>query len=126
MTEVAITKCQFYNSNEVYNAIKEICIKANMPSVSGKKVLLKPNILSDANAEDCITTHPEVVRAVIKLLKEQGALEIYVGDSPGLHSSSFHGKKCGIYDVCEEEGATWVDFSDSPVTKKIGKNKIQI
>jgi uncharacterized protein (DUF362 family)/Pyruvate/2-oxoacid:ferredoxin oxidoreductase delta subunit len=116
---VAITKCQSYNFDELYSAIAKVAEAASMPSVEGKTILLKPNILSDAKPEDCITTNPEFVRAVIRLLKAQGALEIYVGDSPGLQSASFEGKRCGINAVCLEEGAKWVDFTKDPVKKHI-------
>ena len=116
---VAIDRCESYIFDEIYPKLKELCEKACMPSVSGKKVLVKPNILSDSKPENCITTHPEVVRAVIRILKENGAAEIYVGDSPGLHNSSFCGKNCGINDVCQDEGAIWCDFTQDPVTKRI-------
>ncbi len=118
-SKVAITKCLSYSSAEIYNAVKKVMDNSDVPDVMGKKVLLKPNILSDAPAEDCITTHPEIVRSAIKLFFERGAEEIYVGDSPGLHNSSFCGKNSGIYDVCLEEGAIWTDFSKDPVTTPI-------
>ena len=70
---VAIDRCESYNKDEVYSCLKELCGKAHMPSVEGKKILVKPNILSDSKPENCITTHPEVVRATIRILKENGA-----------------------------------------------------
>ena len=116
---VAICKCENYNFDQLYSAVCQVAEAGLMPSVKGKSVLLKPNILSDAKPEDCITTNPEFVRAVIKLLKSQDVSKIYVGDSPGLQSPSFEGKNCGIYDVCVQEGATWVDFTKDPVLKHI-------
>ena len=123
---VAIDRCESYNQDEIYSCLKELCSKAQMPSVEGKKILVKPNILSDSKPENCITTHPEVVRATIRILKENGASEIYVGDSPGLHNSSFCGKNCGINDICQEEGAIWCDFTQDPVTKKITGTKFKL
>lgn len=123
---VAIDRCTDYSQDNVFACLKRICSAANMPAAAGKKVLIKPNILSDAKPEDCITTHPEVVRALIRLLKEQGATEIYVGDSPGLHSSSFCGKNCGIHAVCSEEGAIWNDFTESPTTKQINGTRFKL
>lgn len=117
--KVAISKCLSYSPDEIYTALKTVLDNSQVPDVQGKKVLLKPNILSDAPASDCITTHPEIVRSAIKLFKERGAKEIYVGDSPGLHNSSFCGKNCGIYDVCQEEGAIWTDFSKDPIPTPI-------
>lgn len=116
---VAIAKCENYNPQTLYETIAKVAYEAQMPNVEGKTVLLKPNILSDAKPQDCITTHPEFVRAVIKYLKVCNVKEIYVGDSPGLQSSSFEAKQCGIKDICDEEGATWVDFTVNPVQKEI-------
>ncbi len=116
---VAICKCENYNFDQLYAAVSKVAEAGLMPSVAGKKILIKPNILSDAKPEDCITTNPEFVRAVIRLLKAQGAFEIYVGDSPGLHSPTFEGKNCGIHAICVAEGAIWVDFTKSPVLKHI-------
>jgi len=116
---VGIERCYSYNQNEVFNAVKNACGVCSFPDVKGKKVLVKPNILTDAKPEDCITTHPEVVRSVIKLLKEKGATEIYCGDSSGLHGQSFCGKNCGINDVCDQEGAIWSNFLDKPTRVKI-------
>ena len=123
ITTVAIEKCEGYNLGKVYDVVKDICAKANMPDVQGKTVLVKPNILSDVAPELCITTHPEVVRAVVRLLKEKGASRILVGDSPGVHGQTFCGKNSGINAICEEEGAIWCDFTKDPVSKRISGTK---
>ena len=126
MAYVAIDRCENYNQDEIFSCLTELCRKANMPDVKGMKVLVKPNILSDAKPENCITTHPEVVRAVIRILKENGASEIYVGDSPGIHNAGFCGKNCGIQDVCIEEGVTWVNFTQYPVAKRINGTRFTL
>jgi uncharacterized protein (DUF362 family)/NAD-dependent dihydropyrimidine dehydrogenase PreA subunit len=119
MSNVSIVKCDSYEQGILDQKVKEVCLSASMPSVAGKKVLLKPNILSDAQEDKCITTNPAVVRAMIHLLKEQGAKEILVGDSPGLQKPSFSPKNCGIAQLCQEEKVTWVDFTKNPVTHPI-------
>lgn len=48
----------------------------------GVKVLLKPNLLSARLPEECVTTHPEFIRALIKCLLEYQC-DISLGDSPG-------------------------------------------
>ena len=126
MAYVAIDRCENYNQDEIFSCLTELCRKANMPDVKGMKILVKPNILSDAKPENCITTHPEVVRAVIRILKENGASEIYVGDSPGIHNAGFCGRNCGIQDVCIEEGVTWVNFTQDPVAKRINGTKFTL
>ncbi len=108
---VAITKCSEYSYFPILDAIRDIADNTEFPEVKGKKILVKPNILSDVKPEAGITTHPLVVKAIIELLKERGAEKIYCGDSPGLHTPHFKGRLSGIAEVCEESGATWVDFT---------------
>lgn len=119
MSKVSIVECHNYELEEVKRAIAIAVEKTDFPDVTGKKVLLKPNILSDAAPEKAITTHPVVLQAVIQLIKEKGAAEIYVGDSPALQKSNFRPTSSGIWQVVEEEKVQWVDFTDKPVSKKL-------
>ncbi len=116
---VAIEKCETYTSEEVMTSLRKICEAAALPSVEGKKVLLKPNILSDSPPERAVTTRSEVLRELIKLMWEKGASEVLVGDSPGISGANFTPRTSGIAQVVKEEGATWVDFSKEPKTYSI-------
>lgn len=49
---------------------------------SGKKVLVKPNMLSNRSPEQGVTTHPSIVRATTRWLLDAGA-QVTVGDNPG-------------------------------------------
>lgn len=128
MSVVNIVKCNDYDEENVYLALKEAMSKSDFPIIKNKTILVKPNILSDAKPEVCLSTHPSVVKAVIRILKEEGAKKILVGDSPGLQKSNFKPKKSGIYQVCEQEDVKWVDFSKDPVKKLVPfvKRKISI
>lgn len=117
--KTAIVNCSEYDIAKVLPAIRKIAENTDFPDVSGKKVLIKPNILSDAKPEAGITTNPVVLEAVITLVKEKGAAVIYCGDSPGLQTPGFRGKVSGVAEVCERTGAIWCDFTDSPVTHKV-------
>lgn len=48
----------------------------------GDKVLIKPNLLKADPPEKAVTTHPAVVRALIELIRDLGAVP-WVGDSSG-------------------------------------------
>ncbi len=48
----------------------------------GKTVLIKPNLLMKADPEDAITTHPHMIIAVARILKQKGC-QVYVADNPG-------------------------------------------
>lgn len=112
--KVAIDRCSNYEYEIVKDTILRIISSSEFPDVLDKTVLLKPNILSDAKPEAGITTNPIVVKAMIDIVKEKGAKRVIVGDSPGLHLESFHAKNCGIFDVCNECGAEFADFTKAP------------
>lgn len=78
----------------------------------GQKVLLKPNMLAGKPPEKAVTTHPEIVRAVIKAAQQAGGI-VSVGDSPGIGSPEAVARKCGILDVVKETGAAFAPFDRS-------------
>jgi len=123
--KVAVRKCREYDLHEVYALISEIYKVCDGPEVSGKKVLLKPNILTDSDPEKAIVTNPVVVEAMIRFLQSEGAV-VFVGDSPAVHTRTFRGEKSGIYQVCQKTGATWVDFTKDPAEKHLKKGRIRI
>lgn len=122
---IAVRKCEKYDVHEIHYLISDIYTATGGPDPSGKKVLLKPNVLLDAEPERCISTHPVVIEAMIRFLQSKGAT-VFVGDSPSVHLQNFSPEKCGIADVCRRKGATWVDFREAPVEKQLRKAKIRI
>ncbi len=77
----------------------------------GERVLLKPNLLAGRLPEKAVTTHPEIVRGVIELVKEAGGIPL-VGDSPGVGGCRRVAEKAGLLQIVEETGATLVEFSE--------------
>lgn len=70
----------------------------------GRNVLLKPNLLTDRLPEQAVTTHPEVVRHVIRRLKAAGA-RVSVGDSPASAANLRQvWQASGLEAVCAAEG----------------------
>ncbi|MGQ9588234.1 MAG: DUF362 domain-containing protein, partial [Thermoplasmata archaeon] len=82
----------------------------------GETILLKPNMLCPRRPEKAVTTHPEVVRAMIQIVREAGAAPL-VGDSPAGRSDEkilrHLAKATGIGPVCDQEGVEFVLFTDS-------------
>ena len=113
MTRCAITEVGKYEEDKILEALRLIADSTAFPCVNGKTVLVKPNILSDSYPEKAITTHPAVVKALIILLKEKGAENVLVGDSPGMQAGRFNPVASGIAKVAEETGAVIVDFRES-------------
>lgn len=80
----------------------------------GQKVLLKVNLVAPSRPALAVTTHPEVLRAVIRLVKEAGGIP-FVGDGPGVGDTITAAKASGLTDVAEQEGATFLEFNETAV-----------
>ena len=82
---VSVAKCEDYERKNVESSVRRaIDLLGGIGAFvsPGQKVLVKFNLLQGADPEKCVTTHPEVVHAVAKLLKEHGC-DVLLGDSPG-------------------------------------------
>jgi uncharacterized protein (DUF362 family)/Pyruvate/2-oxoacid:ferredoxin oxidoreductase delta subunit len=108
---VSIVMCKSYAPESVYNAVKKAYEASGGFEVKGKTLLIKPNILSGAEPEKAVCTHPEFVRQAIRFFYDKGAEKIYAGDSPGFQSTEYAGKKSGIKEAALDAGAQWADFS---------------
>jgi uncharacterized protein (DUF362 family)/Pyruvate/2-oxoacid:ferredoxin oxidoreductase delta subunit len=123
--KISVRECKEYEVDKVLDIISEIYRSTEGPDVNGKRVLVKPNILTDDDPAKCISTHPVVVEAMVRFLQSRDAT-VLVGDSPAVHTGRFRGEKSGIWNVCERTGAKWVDFTLNPVEKQLRKGKIKI
>lgn len=122
MSRVSITRCASYEIQEAYRAIREsIDLLGGMETfvARGERILLKPNLLAGKPPETAVTTHPEVVRVIIRLVKEAGGVPV-VGDSPGLGNALKVADKCGVASVCREEGVELIDLKTLVVAENPG------
>lgn len=75
---------------------------------STSRVVLKPNLLAKHAPQKAVTTHPDVVRAVILALQKRGVRHITLADSPGgLYTPALMQgiyKESGVAAVCAETG----------------------
>lgn len=118
-TPIALARCTQYDSTQVHEAVKRtVDLLGGIEGIISRrsKVLIKPNLLSDLRPDECVTTHPSVVEAIILLLKQIDA-DIYLGDSP----SSVGQKRAtdrvyevtGMKEVCDRHGVTLVYFDNA-------------
>jgi uncharacterized protein (DUF362 family)/ferredoxin len=76
----------------------------------GLRVLVKPNLLMDRPPEAAVTTHPDVLRAVIRALRARGA-DVAVGDSPAnAVRQEKVWERTGTRSVCVAEGVPLLNF----------------
>ena len=115
---VSLARCRSYDRDEVRAAVAA-CL-APLGGIGacvrpGSRVLVKPNLLSSRPPEDGVTTHPEVVRAVVEQVQAAGATVI-VGDSPGGRNtrSSYDAllRNTGMQEVIDATGCAAAYFDD--------------
>lgn len=120
MTKVAISKCNSYEQKQVTGGIREALnlIGVEPSYFSGKKVLLKPNLLGPFPPDQAVTTHPSLIRGIVEIVKEGGGWPV-IGESPGAGNYSI--KKVfietGVYEVAESLGVDLVDFAGDNLTE---------
>ncbi len=82
---VALSRCESYEREKVEHAVAHALEEIGGPAElvgRGSTVFLKVNGLLPASPERAVTTHPEVVRAVITALSGV-TRNVIIGDSPG-------------------------------------------
>lgn len=111
-TEVALLGCESYERALVRRRVAELFELCGGPGSfvrPGERVYVKVNALVPAAPEKAVTTHPEVVRAVVERLLEVTG-DVVIGDSPGWsNSASFLRRlyeRTGFAEVARETGAS--------------------
>jgi len=96
-------------------------------SFKGSHVLVKPNICSPFPPEETPSiTHPDVIGALVRYLKEEGARKVSIGDEPvwGLKSRLCY-EKSGVMEVVKREGGELAYFDEGKrITKKVPQGRI--
>ena len=123
MAQVSLVKCSDYEQTKVDTAIAESLDRLGGIArfvKPGNRVLLKFNLLVGASPEKAITTHPAVVRAMIRQVRAAGGVP-RAGDCSGFEGppnpGRFYGacRISGFKQVCDEEGAELVHLSAESV-----------
>ncbi len=111
MSQVYIAKCPDYGTETVEAALHQ-SLQVLQPSTPlfqpGQRVVLKPNLLQAQPPEKAVTTHPTLVAAVARWVRQAGAMPI-IADSPvGLFSAQRLRRLyevTGMTDAAKEGGA---------------------
>lgn len=128
MPKVFIKKTPSYDPQEVYGSVKYLMEQMNIMAAvgNGKTVLLKPNMLSRSSPDKAVTTNPEVLNAVISVLKEWGVAteNMLIADSGGgptssaIQQSCYNG--CGFGEVSRNTGVSLYTKLESKTVKTHG------
>jgi len=117
--KVAAVLCRSYEQEEVDRGVEEAIQKIGFVIPSGKKVLIKPNIMSQNRPLQHTITHYSVVHALCRLLRK-AECQIYIGESIAFYQKGLTRKAfrvSGIEEVAREFGATLVCFEEVPLRK---------
>lgn len=115
-SKVAIVRCNSYDPDEVYQALsRALKLLGGIDKFIDKKdrILLKPNLLMGADPAKCISTHPAVLEAIIKILKENNYKKVTYGDSPSRGNSEKEAEKAGLKQIADKHKIKHADFSSS-------------
>ena len=90
-SRVILLPCKEYEEEEIYSLLKKgLALLGGVESLIGKEeqILLKPNLLKKAEIEKAVITHPIVVGALARILREEGYNRIMLADSCGNGTTS--------------------------------------
>jgi uncharacterized protein (DUF362 family) len=90
-------------------------IKLFRLELTGKRVLLKPNLV-EFDPNNVINTHPAVIEAAIDSFKTLGAREVVVAEGPGhRRDNEYLLTASGLYDVVRDHRVRYVDLNTDDV-----------
>ena len=78
--QVGLAACSGYEQ-DVLASLREAWQAAGAPDLSGKRVVLKPNLV-DVLGDLPSYTHPNLVEAAVQLARDMGAQQVIVADGP--------------------------------------------
>lgn len=113
-SKVVLLPCEDYEEEAVYTQLKKgLALLGGLEMFVGKqeKILLKPNLLKKSEVERAVITHPAVVGAFARILREEGYENIALADSCGTGNTSRVIKGTGMDVYLEKYGIPAVDFS---------------
>ena len=114
-SKVHLQKIEHYSLDSVEQFVRD-SLKVLDPEASlfspGQKVLLKPNLLRGFKPERCVTTHPVVMEAVCRVLKDLSVGQIVISDSPALGSLLAVADKAGYRFLEKKYGAQILPLTD--------------
>ncbi len=124
-SSVSIVKCENYDDGKILAALRQsinLIGGAQAFIQKGNRVLLKPNLLYGKSPEKAVTTHPSILKGMIRIVREAGGIPS-IGDSPSVGSLVRTAEKAGIKAVADEMNCPLVEFNRPALPVK-GKENI--
>ncbi len=108
-------------NEDITLAVKTSLDAIRLPDLTGKTVLLKPNVGREVDPKLAINTNPEVVKAVFHYLKDRYESNYLIGDSPIINTDIKKAfDQSGYSDLLKNKDLRFIDLDDrSPVELEI-------
>ena len=104
---VSIVPCESYEADACEASLRAVLAPlGGLDWVRpGMRIGIKANLVAGAKPEKAVTTHPSLLAALTRLLKERGA-SVVIGDSPGnLYNAAILNRVYAVSGLCEAEKA---------------------
>ncbi len=104
---VSLMRASAYDREAIFATLKAEGDALGIPKDAfvGKKVVIKPNLVAPTNPDGAATTHPTFLLAVVDFLRDRGASDLLLAESPGGPYNEtalrLNYKVCGISDAAE-------------------------
>lgn len=107
---VALVPCATYEDDPMPE-LKKYAKELKFPNLSGKTVLLKPNMV-EFHPGSPVTTNPMALKAAFELFDYLGAKEIIIGEGPGhMRDTEFLLEATGLGKMIKQLRARFVDLN---------------
>ncbi|MDO4678864.1 MAG: DUF362 domain-containing protein [Eubacteriales bacterium] len=113
-SKVILLPCEEYEEEKIYTLLKKALeLLGGTESLIKKeeKILLKPNLLKRAEVEKAVITHPVVVGAFARILREEGYENLVLADSCGHGTTKAVIKGTGMDAYLEKYKIPAIDYS---------------
>ena len=114
-SKVVLLPCGEYDEEKVYTLLKQgLYLVGGVEALIPKdaKILLKPNLLKRAEVEKAVITHPVVVGAFARILRENGYEQIVLADSCGHGTTQAVIRGTGMDNYLEKYQIPAIDYSE--------------
>ncbi len=102
-------------NENITQAVNLVLDQLSIPDLTGKTVLLKPNVGREADPRSGVNTNPDVVRAVFNYLKKRFKAKFLIGDSPIINTDTRNAfKKSGFSELINDPEIHFVDLDSKP------------
>ena len=117
-----IIKIHGKNYKDMARQVLEYAGLAPLIGDRSRKIALKPNVLGTSTPETGAVTHPEIVRAVIEYLQENGFKYITIMEGSWVGDNTARAfKRLGYYEIADEYGVTLLDTTKDKTVTRDGK-----